>query len=93
MELSIFGIKFGKRKLLGDKTWAGFIAGAVVGVLVCFVTTQIIYHMPLNIWFLIFSGISVGLVESLSWKIEDNFSIPVFSGFILTLLAKFFEIA
>ena len=84
---SFFGIKFGKKKILGDKTWVGLLAGISTGVLVCWFTCQVLFHLPFNGMFYLLAGLSVGLIESLSWKIEDNFSIPAFSGFALTLLS------
>jgi dolichol kinase len=90
---SYFGIKYGKKKLLGDKTWAGFIAGSITGILVCYFTTQFIFNLPFNFVFILLSGIGVGLIEALSFKIEDNFSIPACSGFLLSMLASFMGVS
>jgi len=87
---SYFGIRFGKKKILGDKTWVGFTAGSIIGILVCGFTCEVLFDQSFHFTFYLLAGLSVGLIESLSWKIEDNFSIPAFSGFALSLLARLF---
>ena len=88
---SFFGIKFGKKKILGDKTWIGLFAGILTGIFVCGFTCQVLFNLPFNGTFYLLAGMSVGFIESLSWNIEDNFSIPAFSGFALTLLSYLLE--
>ena len=78
---SIFGRRFGKRKLFRDKSYAGTIAFFVAG----FVSTSAL---------LLSSGVSIGyglsialimslagaVTELLSSRIDDNFSIPLASA-------------
>ncbi len=81
------GIKFGKDKI-GDKTVQGFLACFAVCTVVAFVflklnefnTSRLVYVSLLAA--LIASGAELIQIE----KVDDNLSMPVISGFLLTLL-------
>ena len=84
---SIFGRRFGKKKLFRDKSYAGTIAFFIAG----FVSTAAL---------LLFSGVSLGygllaagiislagaVTELLSSRVDDNFSIPLASAAVGALL-------
>jgi diacylglycerol kinase (CTP) len=85
---SLFGILFGKDKILPNKSLQGFVAGFCVCYLLAL--TYSLYYAGAEFNVLIFALIA-GLVGALSellsaWGVDDNLTIPLFSGFGLTLL-------
>jgi dolichol kinase len=74
---SIVGTHLGKHKLVGKKSLEGSLA--------CFVTCFLlaILFLPLKISLI---GAFVGTIaELLPWNLDDNITIPVFSGLVMTL--------
>lgn len=85
---SLVGIMFGKDKLLPNKSLQGFVASFCVCYLISLVYV-IYYSGPafLILPFALLAGLIGALSELLSaWGIDDNLTIPVFSGFGVTLL-------
>ena len=76
---AIAGKKFGRNKI-GNKSVEGSIA--------FFISTIIIIGslLKLNIFYVIFVSILITFVEAVPIRINDNLTIPVFSGLLLTIL-------
>ena len=90
---SFFGIKYGKDKILKNKS----LQGSVAGFCVCYLISLIycLVHSQAGISILGFSllaGVIGSLSELLSVYIDDNLTIPVASGAGLTLLNLFFNV-
>jgi len=92
---SLFGILYGHlgRRFSNGKSWIGTAAG----VLVCSLTT-LIYLKTLGVpenallWITLVGGLAGGLAELLPLDIDDNFTIPVISGFVLWFAFLYFGI-
>lgn len=77
----IFGLAFGRNKLF-NKTFEGTLA-YIGSVLICGFLFYTSLHFSLLI--LIIGGITAPLTELLSFKINDNFTVPLISGVFMTL--------
>ncbi len=89
---SYVGIRFGKEKILGNKTIQGFLAAFVTCLICSYVYLSLLNFPPDRL--LIFSLLA-GLLGSLAElipiaKIDDNFSLPVVSAIGLYVLFYFF---
>jgi diacylglycerol kinase (CTP) len=88
---SIFGVLYGKDKILPNKSLQGSLAGFIT----CYITT-LIYLMANGvqeyslIWFALFSAIIGVLSELISIYLDDNLTIPLLSGFGISILNYFF---
>lgn len=91
---SYFGINYGKDKLLPNKSLQGSLAGFATCYILCLVYGLIYSNADYSLLiFALFGGVIGALSELLSYfKIDDNFTIPVFSGFGLTLVNLILEI-
>jgi dolichol kinase len=84
---SLFGILYGKfgPALKGGKSLIGTIAGVVT----CTIITLVFLGRSVSgfQWILVslVGGLAGGLVELLPFEMDDNFTIPVVSGFVLWL--------
>jgi dolichol kinase len=83
---SLVGILYGK----GGPRWADGRSwiGTAAGVLTCMAVGAIFWNaMPVKIWqawvLTWIGGVAGGMAELLPWEIDDNFAIPVVSGFTL----------
>ncbi len=90
---SLIGIKFGKTKILPNKS----LEGSLAGFFVCFLATLVfaVYHVDFNLNVLLFSilcGFVGSLSEFLSQKIDDNLTIPLISGLGISILNGIFHI-
>ncbi len=85
---SYIGIHFGKDKLLPNKSLQGSLAGFVTCYIICLIYGLVYSHADYRLLiFALLGGMIGALSELLSYfKIDDNFTIPVFSGFGLTLI-------
>ncbi|MFW9901955.1 MAG: glycerol-3-phosphate acyltransferase [Candidatus Thorarchaeota archaeon] len=77
----IFGLAFGRNKLF-NKTFEGTLA-YIGSVLICGFLFFLTLHFSLII--LIIGGIAAPLTELVSYKINDNFTVPLVSGALMTL--------
>jgi len=77
MAAAIFGIAFGKHWIKGlkDRAWEGVIAQFTVDLIIAIL---ILGNIPLSI----IMALTATFVETTITKIDDNFSIPLFSGTI-----------
>jgi dolichol kinase len=84
---SIFGQRFGKKKLFRDKSYAGTIAFFVAGFVS---TTPLLLLSGVSLGYGLLSAVIISLVgavtELLSSRIDDNFSIPLASAAVGALL-------
>lgn len=90
---SAYGIRFGKDKILGDKTLQGFLAAFVV---CSFLTYGYMTYFYLHLEWILLISLLAGLIGALAelipfGKIDDNFVIPVVSSLGLSLLFFIFE--
>ncbi len=85
---STFGILFGKygKRFSNGKSLIGTLAGVVTCSLVTlFVLRGLQVPYPQVLFLSLVGGLAGGLAEHLPLEVDDNFSIPVVSGFILWL--------
>lgn len=83
----IFGLSFGRHKIF-KKTVEGTLA--YIGcALICGYIIYTVLEIPLIL--LILGGITAALTEVLSLRINDNFSVPIISGAVMTAI-KFFTL-
>ena len=91
-----YGILFGKKKLVFDKSLQGFLAGLLIGFLTtwaycCFIMGE----SPGNQWILAFSfcaGLIGACAELFSFFWDDNLTLPFMSGVGLTAINQYFTI-
>ena len=83
---SFFGILLGKDRLFPNKSLQGTLGGCVV---CCIVTAFYLYQIDFNreniLIFSMMGGVSGSVAELLPLHIDDNFSIPIVSGFSMYL--------
>jgi len=90
---SYVGIRFGKDKILPNKSLQGSSAGFVVCTIITFIYCLLEGHMGANIiLFAFLAGIIGSISEMMSIFVDDNLTIPVISGLGLTLLNQIFII-
>jgi dolichol kinase len=84
---SIFGRRFGRKKLFRDKSYAGSIAFLVAGFVVSF---SLLFFSGVALGYALLSALVMSLAgavtELLSSRIDDNFSIPLACATIGALL-------
>jgi len=81
---AIFGYYFGKKPILTDKT----LEGSIVFFLTCITIGTIFKSLGFSLnWLVIFaSSLSASVVELFSY-IDDNISVPIVSGLVISLLS------
>ena len=75
------------RALPFGKIWDKSILGSLSGFLFC-VIFGLAINNTLSLQIIIFGAISGMFIELIPLKINDNFSIPIFSGFIMQILKE-----
>ncbi len=78
----LVGQFFGKIKTFQKKTLEGTIGLITIGFLVSLLITKI------PVFYKILAAITAGIVEMLPIKINDNITVPLTTGFVLTLLTR-----
>ncbi|MEH0862112.1 MULTISPECIES: diacylglycerol/polyprenol kinase family protein [Halobacteriovorax] len=84
---SFVGIRYGKRKVLEDRTFEGSYACFIMTFLV--VATYGMLYFPLSlkiVIFAFFTGVATAIIELLSTKIDDNFTLSFFTASAMALL-------
>lgn len=83
---SYFGIRFGKDKLIGDKSLQGSLAALVICFFVTFAYCLYFDLMTERLFIVcLLSGFAGALSELVPvWKLDDNFVFPVMSAALLT---------
>lgn len=84
---ALVGIKFGKHKLFKKKTWEGFLAGLTMNLLVGFIFLP---EFPLVF---IPMAIVASVVELITNKLDDNLTVPLFSGFTGQMIVYLFALS
>jgi len=73
---ALVGIQYGKRKIKNGKSWEGFGAGFISNIIVSMV---FLWEFPIV-------GIAMALtastVEFITYKMDDNLTVPIFSAFV-----------
>lgn len=82
---SLIGIAFGKRKIYRKKSWAGFLGGLTANLVCGWLI------MPEQPFVYVSMALTASTVEVFTSKLDDNFTVPLFAGFVgflmTTLLA------
>ncbi|MGK0367072.1 MAG: dolichol kinase, partial [Thermoproteota archaeon] len=81
---SLFGVLFGKRKLFKDKSLEGSLGCLVISVLTTYIYS-IFNSIELSLTQLLFIGL-FGALSELFTIIDDNLSIPIISGALISFL-------
>ncbi|MFX1503699.1 MAG: glycerol-3-phosphate acyltransferase [Promethearchaeota archaeon] len=84
----IFGLSFGKHKIF-DKTLEGTLA-YLGSILICGYFIFNLFDIPLIM--LICGGIMAPITELFSFGIDDNFSVPIVTGAVMTVVKLFLGI-
>ncbi len=84
----IFGLAFGKHKIF-DKTLEGSLA-YLGGILICGYFLFSFLDIPLIV--IICGGIMAPITELFSFGIDDNFSVPIVTGAVMTVVTIFIAI-
>ena len=79
---ALFGIKYPIGRI-----WDKSFSGTLMGTLTCIIIVLAI-NQTLSPIIIILGAISAMAIELLPLKINDNFSIPIFSGIIMHVLSK-----
>ncbi len=72
---ALIGIKYGKHKIKTGKTWEGFAAGLVTNLMIAAV---FLWEYPLILFSM---AIVASIVEFLTYKLDDNLTVPISSAF------------
>jgi diacylglycerol kinase (CTP) len=90
---SYVGIRFGKDKILPNKSLQGSLAGFIVCLVITLIYIFLRGSINHNILiFALFGGLVGSISEMMSFLIDDNLTIPVISGLGLTILNHVFLI-
>ena len=81
---SLFGVLFGKRKLFKDKSLEGFLGCLAISVLTTYIYSTL-NSIELGVTQLILIGL-FGALSELFTIIDDNLSIPIVSGALISFL-------
>lgn len=90
---SLFGIMYGTKKILPNKSLQGTLAGGICCLFIALIFVLANVGFPnYTMLFVFCAGVVGGLAELLSFQLDDNLTLPIFSGFFLTLLNSFFHV-
>lgn len=92
---SLFGILYGKKSIRFSNGKS--LIGTMAGVITCIITGLVFLStLPLSLPSLIaisfVGGVAGGTAELLPFDVDDNFTIPVISGFVLWLAFMIFSV-
>lgn len=83
---ALFGKAFGKTILYNTKTYVGTIAGLLanvgVGILI----------LPEVVYLVVIMGVVASFTELVTNKMDDNLTVPLFTGFVAQMLVYFLHI-
>jgi diacylglycerol kinase (CTP) len=83
---SLMGRRFGEARIFRDKTVVGFISEFVVNLIVGFIVLSPEYAFYVTITMALVASV----VETFVDELDDNFLVPVMSGFIGQILSQIF---
>ncbi|MCM8795297.1 MAG: hypothetical protein NC928_01185 [Candidatus Omnitrophica bacterium] len=86
MAANFFGLKFGKRKILNQRTLEGSLANFIVCLIIGIILKFTSLALPTQT--IISGALAASLAEYLPLPIDDNFTLGLFSGIIMTLVSK-----
>lgn len=90
---SFFGIIYGTKKILPNKSLQGTLAGGICCMFISLIYVLATAGFPdYTMLFVLFAGTAGALAELLSFQLDDNLTLPIFSGFFLTLVNSLFSI-
>ena len=69
------------------KVWNKSVFGSFVGLIICIIFGFLI-NTTLSFMIVLLGAISGMVIELIPLKIDDNFSIPIFSGFVMQILKE-----
>lgn len=81
----LVGIRFGRRKLIGGKTLEGSLAFFAGCIYVGYVLALL---FPLPLWYVPAGAALAAATELFSFRVDDNFTVSLVSGGILTALRR-----
>lgn len=73
---ALMGISFGKKKIFRSKTYVGSASGLAVNLLMGFLV------LPQFPGIFLVMALTATVVETLTQKLDDNLTVPLFAGFI-----------
>ena len=85
---AVFGEAFGKTNIFG-RSLEGFLAGFIVSLLACLIYLNYFSFVGLNFRIILLGALTASIIGHLSaplLKINDNLTIPLISGLVMTLL-------
>lgn len=90
---SYIGIMFGKDKIIKNKSWQGATAGFVICFFITFIYGS--YHIGPTVdvfVFAFFAGLAGAFSELLSLLFDDNLTIPIASGALMSFINLFIPV-
>lgn len=83
---AFFGLRFGRTKISGNRSLEGSLAFLItcliIGIIAGF--TKLNLSWPIIIW----GGLTATITELLPIPVDDNFTIAIFSGIMMTIVSK-----
>lgn len=83
---AFFGLRFGRTRIVGNRSLEGslafFLACLIIGLILNF--TKINISWPV----VVLGALAATIAELLPLPVDDNFTIPLFSGIIMTIMSK-----
>lgn len=73
---AIVGLQYGKRLIKNGKSWEGFFAGLGANIVVALI---VLWEVPVVG---LFMAVTASIVEFITYKLDDNLTVPIFSAFI-----------
>jgi dolichol kinase len=84
---AFFGERFGRIKIMGNRSLEGslafFIICLIIGIII-----NLIKVVNLSWLVIVIGALTAAIIEALPLPIDDNFTIALFSGIIMTLVSK-----
>lgn len=80
---AVMGTAFGKKKIFREKSYVGVLSGFIMNLIVGLL---LIPDYPIM---LLSMATTASIVETVTHKIDDNLSVPLFAGFVGQILAHY----
>lgn len=77
---AIMGIAFGKTKIFRNKSYVGSLSGLIINILIGFILIPTYPQIFLPM------ALTASVVETLTQKLDDNLTVPLFAGFVGQLI-------
>ncbi len=87
---AIVGTLYGRHKIMNKKSWEGTAANYLVCALGTLAVSLFYFHLPWHLSFplAVVGGGVAAIAELLPFPVNDNFSLPVVSALLLSLVAE-----